>query len=210
MRRARARRLAAVAVVSVSQLVCWRSRRQAVTSWGWPCWGGDRGGVLGSGDQGVELALGVAGGLDRGAAGGQLYLERCSVPGGTRLSEVLTTQGFTGGPGRVQRVGLGAVTAGCSLGPVQLHHLLGRGVQEPGQPGAVASGALDRPDPLAWLLGGQGQQLLVAGRRGRHRRLVDHRTGGRGHDGEGVGVLVGVDPDDDIDNLCQRGHCVDS
>jgi hypothetical protein len=23
-------------------------------------------------------------------------------------------------------------------------------------------------------------------------------------------VLVGVDPDDDIDNLCQHGHCVDS
>jgi hypothetical protein len=153
---------------------------------------------------------GVAGGLDRGAAGRQPDLERCSVPCGTRLSELVAAQGLAGGSGGVQRVGLGAVAAGCSLGPVQLNDLLMVSMQEPGQPGAVAAGALDRPDPLAWLLGGQGQQLLVAGRRGRHRRLVDHRTGGRGHDGEGVGVLVGVDPDDDIDEVCQHGHCVDS
>ena len=157
---------------------------------------------------GVELALGVGGGLDGRAAGRQPHRQRGSWPGRPGLGELVTAQSLAGGPGRIQRVGLGAVAAGCSLGPVQLNNLLIVGMKEPGQPGAVATGALDRPDPLAWLLGGQGQQLLVAGRRGRHRRLVDHRTGGRGHDGEGVGVLVGVDPDDDIDNLCQHGHAL--
>jgi hypothetical protein len=35
--------------------------------------------------------------------------------------------------GHILTVGLGAVAAGGPLGPVQLHHLLGVGVQEPGQ-----------------------------------------------------------------------------
>jgi hypothetical protein len=80
MRRARARRLAAVAVVWVSQLVCWRSRRQAGTRWGMAMFRRRPRRVLGGGDQRVELSLGVAGGLDRGAAGRQPDLERCSVP----------------------------------------------------------------------------------------------------------------------------------
>jgi hypothetical protein len=56
------------------------------------------------------------------------------------------------------------VAAGGPLGPVQLHDLLVIGAQEPGQPGAVAAGALDRPDPLPMVLVGQVQELLVAGR----------------------------------------------
>jgi hypothetical protein len=91
-------------------------------------------GFWGGGDQRVELSLGVAGGLDRGAAGRQPDLERCSVPCGTRLSELVAAQGLAGGSGGVQRVGLGAVAAGCSLGPVQLNDLLMVSMQEPGQP----------------------------------------------------------------------------
>jgi hypothetical protein len=68
------------------------------------------------------------------------------------------------------------------------------GVQEASEAGPVAAGALDRPDPLAWLVVCQLEQLLVARRGGRHRRLGDDRAGGRGHDRGGVGVLVGVDP----------------
>jgi hypothetical protein len=100
------------------------------------------------------------------------------------------------------------VAAGGSLGPVQLHYLLGVGLQEPGQASTVAAGAFDRPHALARLLVGQCQQLAVAGRGGRHRCLGDHRTGGGGHDRSGVGVLVGVDPDDELDDLCQHGHRV--
>jgi hypothetical protein len=50
------------------------------------------------------------------------------------LGEVVAAQGLAGGPGGVQRVGLGAVAAGDPLGPVQLDHLFGVGMQEPGQP----------------------------------------------------------------------------
>jgi hypothetical protein len=82
-----------------------------------------------SGDhQGVELSLGVGGGLDGGAARGQPGLERRAVAGRSGLGELVAAQGLTGGPGGIQRVGLGAVAAGGSLGPVQLHHLLGMGM----------------------------------------------------------------------------------
>jgi hypothetical protein len=102
------------------------------------------------------------------------------------------------------------VAAGGPLGPVQLHHLLGVGSQEPGQAGAVAAGALDRPHPLAWLLAGQLQQLLVASWGGWHGHLGDHRTGSGDDGGGGVGVLVGVDPDDELDGVCQHVHRVAS
>jgi pimeloyl-ACP methyl ester carboxylesterase len=71
--------------------------------------------------------------------------------------------------------------------------------------GAVATGALNRPHPLAWLAGRQLEQLLVASRGGWHSHLLHER---RGHDRGGVGVLVGVDPDDDIDEVCQHSHAL--
>jgi hypothetical protein len=65
------------------------------------------------------------------------------------LGELVTAQGLAGRSDGIQRVGLGAVAAADSLGPVQLQHLLGVGGQEPGQAGAIAAGALDRPHPPA-------------------------------------------------------------
>ena len=120
------------------------------------------------------------------------------------LGELVAAQGLTGGPGGIQRVGLGAVAAGGSLGPVQLHHLLGVGMQESGQASTVAAGAFDRPHALARLLVGQCQQLAVAGRGGRHRCLSEHRPGGGGNDRGGVGVLVSVDPNDELDEVLNR------
>jgi hypothetical protein len=158
----------------------------------------------------MELPLGVGGGLDGRAARGQPRLERRAMSGGAGLGELVAAQGLTGGPGGVQRVGLGPVAAGGPLGPVQLHHLLGMSLQEPGQASAVAAGAFDRPDAMARLLVGQCQQLAVAGRSGRHRCLGEHRPGGGGYDRGGVGVLVGVDPDDELDCVCQHVHRVDS
>jgi hypothetical protein len=68
---------------------------------------------IGSGeDESVQLALGVGGGLDRAAARGQSHLKRRALAGRSGLSELITAQGFAGGSGRVQRVGLGAVAAG--------------------------------------------------------------------------------------------------
>jgi hypothetical protein len=60
------------------------------------------------------------------------------LPGGTRLDELITAQRLAGGSGRVERIGLGAVTVSGPFGPVQLHHLLSVTMQEVGQAGAVA------------------------------------------------------------------------
>jgi hypothetical protein len=162
-----------------------------------------------SGDhEGVQLPLGVGAGLDCGSARGQSRLERRAMAGGAGLGELFAAQGLTGRPGGVQRVGLGAVAAGSSLGSVQLDHLLGLSLQEPGQASTVAASAFDRPDPLARLLVGQCQQLAVAGRGRRHRCLGDHCPGGDGHHRSGVGLLVGVDPNDELDEVCQHGHAL--
>jgi hypothetical protein len=115
------------------------------------------------------------------------------VAGGAGLGELVAAQGLAGRPDGVEGVGLGTVAAGGPLGPVQLHHLLGVGLQEPGQPGAVAAGALDRPHPPTVLAVGE-PQLPVAGWGGRHGRLLNDCAGGGGHDRGGVGLLVGVDP----------------
>jgi len=112
--------------------------------------------------------------------------------------------------GHILTVGLGAVASGWALGPVQLHHLLAAGAQEAGQAGAVAAGTLDRPQPAAAVAVGQRQELLVAGRGGRHGRDLDHRASGRGHHRGGVGVLVGVDPDGRARRGLPGWPCVDS
>jgi hypothetical protein len=164
---------------------------------------------IGSGDdERVQLALGVAGGLDRRAARGQPHRQRRPTPGGTRLGELLAAQGLTSGPGGIQGIGLGAVAAGGPLGPVQLHHLLSVAMEEAGQASAVAASALDRPHPPTIVSVGEPQQLLVARWGCRHRCLGDHRPGGGGHDRGGVGLFVGVDPDDELDDLCQHGHAL--
>src|SRR5688500_16165957 len=64
--------------------------------------------------------------------------------------------------GHILTVGLGPVASGGSLGPVQLHHPLGLSVEEPGQAGAVAAGAFDRPHPPAALMISPRQELPVA------------------------------------------------
>ena len=86
------------------------------------------------------------------------------------------------------------MAAGGPLGPVQLQHLLGMSLQEPGQASAMATGALDRPHPLALLVASQPQQLPGAGRGGRHGHLGEHGAANCLNDRGGVGVVVGVDP----------------
>jgi hypothetical protein len=117
------------------------------------------------------------------------------MAGGAGLGELVTTQGLAGRPGGSQRVGPGAVATGGPLGPVQLQHLLAMGVQEASEAGAITASAFDRPHPLTVVLVGQSQQLLVAGRDGRHGRLGDDSAADCLNDRGGVGVVVGVDPD---------------
>ena len=72
---------------------------------------------LGCGDdQRAPVALGVAGGLDGRAPGGQPHRERGSWTGRLGLGQLITAQHFAGGPDRVQRIRLGAMAAGGRLG----------------------------------------------------------------------------------------------
>jgi hypothetical protein len=56
------------------------------------------------------------------------------------------------------------------------------------------------------MLVGQGHELGVAVRIGGNRRAGQHATGAHVDDRGGVGLAVGVDADDDLDELCQHGH----
>lgn len=155
----------------------------------------------------MQLTLGEAGGLDRGAAGGHQRGQLTAWPVGLELRQVDPAQGLTGGACRVQRVGLRPVAPRRPHRTVQLDDLLPGGAQVPGEASAVTTGTLQRPRPRT-VPGPDLEELLVATGVGVHRQLGKHTAGGRVHDRGGVGVLVGVDPDDDIDHVGKTGHRV--
>jgi hypothetical protein len=75
---------------------------------------------------------------------------------------------------------------------------------------APAAAALDRPAAQRAMTRCLDAELLEPRRcRGdRERCFVGARSGD--HDGSGVGLFVCVDTDDDIDTLCENGHCIGS
>jgi hypothetical protein len=109
-------------------------------------------------------------------------------------------------PGERPGVALGAGAARRPLGPPDLDHQLAAGLQEGGQPGAVAASTLHRPATPARHLGlAELEQMLVAGQVGRRRSLCQGAADAIGGCG-GQGVAVGVDPDHPIDGVGQPGH----
>jgi hypothetical protein len=94
---------------------------------------------------------------------------------------------------------------------VELDHELLTALKVPGQSGAVAAGALDRPGSQSGVLVGEGHKLDIAVSGGLNGDLTEHAAGAGVDCGRGVGVDVGVDADHDIDHLAQIGqtrHCV--
>src|SRR5215211_4938836 len=83
---------------------------------------------------------------------------------------------LSGGADCVQGVALGTAAARGPLGPADLHNPLAMGLlQEGGQAGAVAAGALHRPAaPTRHLRLGEVEQAAVAGRVGARRGLGEH------------------------------------
>jgi hypothetical protein len=163
--------------------------------------------LLGSGDdEGEDLALGGGGGVDGRASGGEAHGQRCALAWGTGLSEVLAGEGLASGSDGVEGVGLGAVAAGGTVRAVELDDQLAALGEEPGQAGAIAAGALDRPRPQTGVLVSQRDERGVAIEVGPDGELVDGCAGRCHDDCGGVGVFVGVDPDDDVDGLCEHGH----
>ena len=71
---------------------------------------------------------------------------------------------------------------------------------------SVTAGAFHRPRPDAGVPGGEFDQLGVAGRVCADGGLRQNGSGSRGDDRGGVGVLMRVDADDDLDQLCEHGQ----
>lgn len=62
-----------------------------------------------------------------------------------------------------------------------------------------------RSEPFAKSAGGAGDQPPIAPRIRRNGDVLEHRTS-RSEGRRGVGVLVGVDADHDVEVFCQHGH----
>ena len=90
------------------------------------------------------------------------------------------------------------------LGPVELDDQFTGLLEEPGEPGAIATGPLDRPGTQGAMGLGQVEEGQIAVGIGGDGGLSHHRPGSCHHDGSRVGVLVGVDADDDVDLICQH------
>jgi hypothetical protein len=162
--------------------------------------------LRGGDDHRQQLPLRGGGSLDRGPPCGQAHLQRGPLGTGLGLSQPGASQRIASGALGVDRVGLGP---GSSRGPLRAiefdDQLISVG-EMPGQAGAVAAGALHRPGAQAGVLLGQGNQLAVAVRVGGHGRSGQHGPVSCIKDRGGVCLTVGVDADDDLDQLCQHGH----
>jgi hypothetical protein len=156
--------------------------------------------------RGEQLLPGLGGRVDRGPAGSQQNRQRLALSTRAGRAEPGTRQRLTGGADRVERVGGGAVASCGPLRPVQLHHQFLTVGQVPGQTSTVTAGALDRPRPQREVLVGELGQPLVAVCGGLDSDLTEHRASACLDRSRRVGVHVGVDPDDDIDDIPQTGH----
>jgi hypothetical protein len=126
----------------------------------------------------VQLPLSVGGRLDRGAASGEVHLQRGPFRAGLGSGQMGAGQRIAGGAFGVDRIGLGA---GSSLRPhwtIQFEDQLAGLGQVTGQSGAVAPAALQRPGTQPGVLLDHHRQLGVAVRIGRHRRPRQHRRCG--------------------------------
>jgi hypothetical protein len=88
----------------------------------------------------VQLPLGIAGGLDGSAAGGQAHLQGGPLRAGLGLGQPRAGEGVAGGAFGVDRIGLGPGASGGALGAVQFDDQLVRVGEVAGQSGAVAAG----------------------------------------------------------------------
>jgi hypothetical protein len=115
-------------------------------------------------------------------------------------------QRVAGGAFGVDRVGFAAPAARWALRAVKLDDDLPGGGEVAGQPGAVPAGAFDRERAHPAVARGGFDQFVVALWIRGHRERLHPRSGRSDQYRRGVGVGMGVDSDDDLDQLCQHGH----
>ena len=107
----------------------------------------------------------------------------------------------------VDRVGLALPAAGLAVGLLALDDGQAGGSDRTGQSDTEAARALDRHDHPrpGRMVEDPGQQLGKAGVVIADLSCPD-RSAGRERDLHLVGVAVGVDTDDGVDEFCQHGH----
>jgi hypothetical protein len=119
---------------------------------------------------------------------------------------MVLSKNLTSRPDSIQGVALGTGAPRRPPGPADLDHQLAAGLQEAGQPSAVAAGTLHRPTaPSRHLRLGKLQQALVAAKVDNHRGLAQGPAYPIGRCGS-QGVAVGVHPDHPLDGVGQPGH----
>jgi len=147
------------------------------------------------------VAQGAAAGPDGSFPGGEQNPDRFPDATAARLSDMVPGKGFAGGPVGVEHVGLGSVTTCRPSGAVDLHYPFALLQQIGGQHRPEAAGALDG-SATTFRIGGPssdpGEHLAVAERVG-GQRGISHLSAGAIQEPESVGVLVGVDPNDEVD-----------
>lgn len=131
--------------------------------------------------------------------------DRFSFPSSAGLREVRAGECLACCAVGVERVGLRAVAASGSRWTVDLHDPLTLRQEIGDETGAEAAGAFDRPDAprlFAGVLGGPGEHASIPERVGRDGHVVE-LTPAVVDDAKGVGLFVGVDPDDEVDLICE-------
>lgn len=121
---------------------------------------------------------------------------------------MVTPECFSSRPNRVERVGLRSPRTGHPQRSIEFDHPLAGLDQDASESGAVTPGPFQGPGSQSRVGLAELEQGRVSIGIRRHRvvfesaacRCRDHRRG--------VGVLVRVDADDDVDELCQHGHAL--
>ena len=162
----------------------------------------------GGGDQdGGQRGAGGLGGLDGVVPVDHQQPQRFAVPVGAHLRRVRAGQQLAGRADGVDRVALARPALADVTAAVDLGYLLALAGQVPGQAQAVMPGPFHRPDDRA-VPGSRpdpGQQLLIPCGGGGHLQLRYRPAAGIA-DRRGMGVQVGVDPDDQV-SVLGNVHC---
>jgi hypothetical protein len=145
---------------------------------------------------------------DRLRAGGQQHPDGFPLSAAARLAEAHTGERLPGRSHSVDIVAFHPATTCRPLGAVDLNDPLAAGQQCRGQASTEAAGAFDGPQRCV-VTQPEGDQLTVAGRIGGHRQVLEH-SARRADRRRGVGVVMGVDADDDVKIWMESRHAVRS
>jgi hypothetical protein len=164
--------------------------------------------VRGAGDLRMQSRDGPGPERDRLPAGGQQHSDGFPVSAAARPAEAHTGERLPGRSHSVDIVAFHPAPPRRPLRAVDLNDPLAASVQCRGQSGTEAAGAFDGPQRCA-VAPPEADQLAVTSRIGRNRQMFEDGAG-RADRRCGVGVLMGVDADDNVKTWMESQHAVRS